>query len=109
MRYGGVGMVADVWSQSLAAVSASQLIYSGQCFLTGVTYGESTGAAPAKAVLFDGADVNGERLDFVSLAAGGFNRNNPGEPGLPVAHGVFLQVVSGTIDVTLTMTRWVPA
>lgn len=95
----------DVFVVPLTALSASQPAYSGACWLLGFSVMETTGAAVASVTFYDGQDVNGKLLDRVSVSAGGTDRYNPGQPGMPVEAGIFVDVVSGTVDLSLVIGR----
>lgn len=107
MIYGGDGLVLDVQTLPFTAVAGGQLGYPRDCFLSGVTYEESTGAAAAAVTLFDGLDANGQILDRVAINAGAFNRSNPGQPGMPCERGIFIDVTAGVMNISLTVNRWV--
>lgn len=82
--------------QFVNSQSASGLVYSGRCILTGATFLNS-GTAPGQAILHDGLDLSGGVVSVTPIAA-----NAAGNPVLPAQGilceiGVFLEVVTATL------------
>lgn len=83
------------------------VVFSGRCWLLGYTASESSGLNPAQVKLVDGISANGKSLDRIFLAAGQTFRWNPGQPGMPCNHGLFVNPIAGTVDMYFTVGRWV--
>ena len=78
-------------------------IDTGDWYLAGWSFRETTGTTSAQFDLFDGNDGNGILIASISLAAGESTRDTIGGHLLTVLTGLFLVVNSGTI----TGTVWV--
>jgi hypothetical protein len=77
---------------------ASGLLDNTAGRLTFWSFTETTGAATAEIRLFDGSSAGGASIADITLAAGQSTRDWLGHDGLPYETGLFLQVVSGTVN-----------
>ncbi|MGH7748059.1 MAG: hypothetical protein ACREQ5_25370, partial [Candidatus Dormibacteria bacterium] len=59
---------------------------------------ETTGAAPATFRLWDGSNNGGQLLVPFSLSANGSTRDYPGLHSLPYSIGLYLEVLTGTVE-----------
>lgn len=59
---------------------------------------ETTGTSPAVIRLWDGTGTGGKLLVPVSLLAGQSTRDYTGEHAMPYQTGLYLEVVSGTVE-----------
>lgn len=69
--------------------------------LHGWVIAESTGAAPARCRIHDGRDATGPVMAPVSVAAGGTSPVWFGDTGMAAEIGLYLEVVSGSVEATL--------
>jgi hypothetical protein len=76
-------------------------VTGGLTLISGWSFEETSGIAPAKLRLYDGSGVNGARIVTISLLANESTRDNFPEPMLGVFTGVFCELVGGTIDGSL--------
>lgn len=97
----------DVVVVSFEPIGNTRVAFSGRCWLLGWSATETTGVATATVKLLDGLDANGKALDRIVVQEGMTSRWNPGQPGTPCNHGLFVNMISGTVDLYLTIGRWV--
>ena len=74
---------------------------AGRLFVHTIT--ETTGAATAKYTLYDGTGVSGTLLVPVTLAANESSRDYFGKHGIPFLTGVYIEVVSGSVQGALVV------
>jgi hypothetical protein len=101
------GDVLDVVVVQFEPTGSPVIAYGGRCFLLGYTATESSGANPATIKLVDGISTNGKSLDRINLVASETARWNPGMPGMPCNHGLFINPIAGAAYLYLTIGRWV--
>lgn len=89
----------------LGVVAASRVAYNLGTLLYGYAICEATGAATAKIRIRDGRDVGGSVVAPISLAIGGTLVMPPGDYGVRCTAGIFLEVVSGSVEVSLYLSR----
>ena len=87
---------------SVKAAAASQQILTGVGFLTCASAGETTGSARALGYLHDGTDTTGQVIGVLACVSGGPAEISPASPGIYFQQGIYLEVVSGTITVSVT-------
>ena len=80
------------------ATAAGERLVSGPAILLGYSIRESTGAAAAAVRLRNGADATGAIVATIGLAASGSDTQMPTDPGLICDVGVWLEVVSGSVE-----------
>jgi hypothetical protein len=73
-------------------------LVGGASVLTFYGFTETTGAAAAEVQLFDGSGTNGALIVDVALLQGESTRDLIPAPGLMVSVGLFLHVVSGSVQ-----------
>lgn len=88
---------------AVTASGASARVATSPTRLMGFMLCESTGAAPAKVRLWDGADTSGELVGAVSLVAGGNAREFFGPQGVGLSQGLFVEVVTGAVEGTMLL------
>jgi len=79
--------------------------FNGPCQLYGWSIAETTGAATASLNLRDGGDANSPKIALVNLLAAESTRDWFSGPGLWCQTGVFVDWISGSIDLTLYLVR----
>lgn len=87
---------------SVKAAAASSQLFTGVGYLTCATAGETTGSARALAYLHDGVDTTGVIVGVLACISGGNADVDPAPPGIYFQQGLWLEVVSGTISVSVT-------
>lgn len=103
------GDILDVVVVAFEPIANVRVAFSGRCFLLGVQVTESTGTATALMKLLDGLDNLGKPIGRYSLAISETQTGNPGMPGIPCNHGLTVNMISGSVDLYLTIGRWVKA
>lgn len=83
---------------SLPVTTVSQPVETGSLWVTGWSFIETTGAAPATLVLVDGGDANGQPVAFISLLAGQSVRDLIASWPLQFQVGVFAKVTAGSVQ-----------
>ena len=73
-------------------------VFAGDSRVTGWSFKETTGAAPAELWLIDGNDANGNPFAFITLTANQSVRDVTNDAGLTVTTGLFVRVVSGSVQ-----------
>jgi hypothetical protein len=68
--------------------------------LMGYNVQETTGAAAARVRIFDGTDTSGQRVAGVSVPSGDSKDASFFDMGVDIKNGLFIAVVSGSVDVT---------
>lgn len=91
--------VAATPASAVAQVADATLV-AGACRLHGFSMGNTSSIATAKAYLRDGAA--GTILAIVTLAEDESVRDSFGDRGVAIATGVYLDWVSGSVDVSVT-------
>jgi len=81
--------------------SPGQQIASGDVYLAGWSFRETTGAAAALVELFDGSNTGGVMIATIGLAAGESIRDTVGGHLLVVRNGLFVSVPSGIVTGSL--------
>ena len=76
----------------------SQALFAGDSLVVGWSFKETTGAAAAELWLIDGNDANGMPFAFITLSAGQSTRDLTNDFGLNVTTGLFVRVVSGSVQ-----------
>lgn len=69
--------------------------------LLGFNVQETTGAAAARVRLFDGIDTSGQRIAGVSVPSGDSKDMSFFDEGVDILVGLFVTVISGSVDVTV--------
>lgn len=87
---------------SVKAVTASQQLLAVPCFILSFSYGETTGSARALAYLHDGLDVTDVIAGVLAPSSGSGGGGDPGWPGIYCTSGIYLEVSTGTISVSVT-------
>lgn len=75
-------------------------------WLLGWAVGEASGTAVAKILICNGGDAGDEVLAPVTVLANDSKALWMGDRGLDARSGLFIQVVSGTADVTVWLRPW---
>lgn len=111
INYGGAGDNAPPFFESLreqptipfplSAVATSTGVTRRPCILVGWSLRESTGGATAAVRLIDGGDATGQNVAAISLASGGSDHEGIGPDGPLCNQGLFLQIVSGSVEGSL--------
>lgn len=101
--------VLDVFVVSYEPIGNTREAFSGRCWLLGVTATEPGGVNPALVKFVDGGDANGQPIGRLAVAAGATVVTWPGFPGLPCRSGLFINMINGSLDLYLTIGRWVKA
>jgi hypothetical protein len=73
------------------------VVASGLTLVTGWSFAESTGSAPAEIVLFDGSSPSGAFIAIITLNANESTRDLIPEPFLAAMSGLYLEVQSGAV------------
>ena len=94
-------------TESVKVASANTPIFTGVGYLTCCTGGETTHGAPALAYLHDGSDVTDKIIGVLACLSGGNVDVTPAPPGIWFDRGIFLEVVSGSITVSVTFVPYV--
>lgn len=81
----------------LETTTLSVVVFAGACRVHGWSFDETTGAAPAKLRIRDGADVTGPRWVTITLLANESTRDFTDDAGLCFESGVFIEVVAGSV------------
>lgn len=87
---------------SVKAVTANTPLFTGIGFLIACSAGETTHGAPALAYVHDGTDVTDTIVGVLACLSGGQADIDPAPPGIYFERGLFLEVASGTISVSVT-------
>lgn len=100
IRFGGQHRIIPITFSGIGTAS-DQSLWSRLGVLYGWSAFETTGAAPARARLYDGADTSGQVLGNIGMPANDESQMWMGDHGCPITVGVFLHVVTGTLDLTV--------
>lgn len=92
---------------SAKAVTASQPLFTGVGYLIAASAGETTHAAAALAYIHDGVDTSGVIVGVLACISGGPANIEPAPPGIYFQQGLYLEVVSGNISVSVTFAAYV--
>lgn len=87
---------------SVKAVTASQPLFTGVGYLIAASAGETTHAAAALAYIHDGVDSTGVIVGVLACISGGPANIEPAPPGIYFQQGLYLEVASGNISVSVT-------
>jgi hypothetical protein len=82
----------------IPATTVSVPIFAGNSLITGWSFKEATGAAPAECWLIDGNDIGGQPFAFITLLAGQSIRDLTAYWGVNCTTGLFLRVISGSVQ-----------
>jgi hypothetical protein len=103
--FGGEDARDAIQDYDLGTVAASRLVAGFRTMLHGWAICEATGAAVAKVRIHDGGNAGGAVVAPIALAASGTSFVfMPGE-GIDMGAGVFLELVSGSVEATLYIRR----
>lgn len=94
-------------TESVKAVTTNQTIFTGVGYLLCCTAGETTHGAPCLAYLHDGIDVTDKIIGVLACLSGGNVDVTPAPPGIWFDRGIFLEVVSGSVTVSVTFAPYV--
>lgn len=87
---------------SVKAAAASSQLFTGVGYLIAASAGETTHGAPALAYIHDGVDATGVIVGVLACISGGPANVEPAPPGIYFQQGLWLEVASGTISVSVT-------
>lgn len=87
---------------SVKGATAGQPLFTGMGFLIACSAGETTHSAPALAYVHDGTDVTDTIVGVLACLSGGQADIDPAPPGIYFTSGLYLEVASGTISVSVT-------
>jgi hypothetical protein len=73
-------------------------VASGLTLITGWSFAEITGAAPAIFALYDGSSNSGALIAYITLNAGESTRDLIPEPFLACMSGLYLSMINGEIE-----------
>lgn len=82
---------------SIPARTTDQKLEARAGRITWYSFAETTGAAPASFVLYDGNDTTGSIVMPVNLLANESTREYTGHEGVPYMGGLYLHIISGSI------------
>lgn len=105
------GIVVDLTALPLphavpaGVIAADAPVFNGPCRLYGWSLTEATGAAVAAINLRDGGDTNSPKISLVTLLANESRVDWLSATGLWCKTGVFADIVTGSVDVTLYVVR----
>lgn len=77
--------------------TASRVLATGLWIVTGWSFKETTGAAPATLELYDGRNINSTFVAAINLAAGESTRDLLAGNGLACEVGIFVARLTGSI------------
>lgn len=100
IRFGGQHRVVPITILGFTA-GGDKSVFSRLGILMGWSAVETTGAANARARLYDSADASGTVLGNIAPTSGGNDQNWMGDHGTPITVGLFLHIISGTMDITV--------
>ena len=84
-----------------AATSADIKLYTGNAVLLGWSFAETTNSAGASLTLNDGPDDTYPEIVRVNLAQNESTRDYPPGNGILIRTGIFLEMLSGTVEGTI--------
>ncbi len=82
----------------IPTTTADQVVLGPRAIMYGWTLRETTGSAAAVARLHNGQDSTGPIAASIGLVAGGSEIQGPAGPGVLMDAGVYLEVVSGSVE-----------
>lgn len=85
----------------LGTITAGTPVTGRECRLYGWSFVETTGTDPAELVVYDGGSAGGTPVVHVTLDAGQSTRDYPPKPGLRIQSGIWVEIVSGSVDVII--------
>jgi hypothetical protein len=83
--------------------TADTQVVNTECRLIGFTFAETTDSAVAEVQLFDGHDENGVLVAPIKIASGASMLSNCGLSGWPITAGIYLEVLSGSVQGSITI------
>jgi len=92
-------------SVPLGVITADQPGFNGPCQLYGWSIAENTGTAPASLNLRDGGDTNSPKIVPLTLLANESRTDWLSAPALWCQTGVFIDWLTGAIDLVLYVVR----
>jgi|SRR5215472_18391170 len=104
ISFGPSNRVVGVDKRAVGSAASGE-IFQRSGFLMGYSARETTGSAAATARLIDGGDSGGTALAYPAAPSGLGDHEWFGPQGLPITAGLYLSVLSGTMDITV----WVRA
>jgi hypothetical protein len=92
---------------SVKAATASSELFTGVGLMMASSAAETTGSARALAYLHDGVDASGVIIGVLGCPSGSGTDIGPGWPGIYFQTGLYLEIVTGTITVSVTFVAMV--
>lgn len=89
-----------LWKLSQAASFA---LFTGTGRLVDLTMVNQAATVAAKIRVHDGVDSTGPVVATMAAAAGSGASHSPGFPGVLIRNGVYIEVVTGTVDFTASL------
>ena len=100
IRFGGQHRITPITVLGFTA-GGDKSVFSRLGTLYGWSAAETTGAALARARLYDSADASGTVLGNVAAPTADGDQMWMGDHGIPITIGLFQHIISGTMDITV--------